>query len=57
MDPDSGCDSIPVISVAIPAEFEFHSEFCWNGNYNFAGTPAKIPFPQNSRNYLDSGRF
>jgi hypothetical protein len=57
MDPDSRCDSVPVIPVAILAEFEFHSEFCRNGNYNFAGTPAKIPFPWNSRNYPDSGRF
>jgi hypothetical protein len=32
-------DAIP---VAIPAEFEFPSEFCWNGNHNLAGTPAKI---------------
>jgi hypothetical protein len=36
--------------VAIPAEFTFQLEFCQNGNHNFAGTPAKIPFPQNSQN-------
>jgi hypothetical protein len=46
-----------VIPVAIPAEFEFRSEFCWNGNYNLAGTSAKIPFPRNSWNYPDSGGF
>jgi hypothetical protein len=62
MDPDSipvnsGCDSIPGIPVAIPAEFEFWSEFCRNGNYNLAGSPAKIPFPRNFRNYPDSGGF
>jgi hypothetical protein len=45
-----------VIPVAIPAEFEFQSKFCQNRNYNLAGTPAKIPFPWNSWNYLDSSR-
>jgi hypothetical protein len=50
--------SIPgVIPVAIPAEFEFWSEFRWNRNYNLAGTSAKIPFPQNSWNSPDSGGF
>jgi hypothetical protein len=43
--------------VAILAEFEFQSEFCQNRNYNLAGTPAKNPFPWNSRNYPDSGGF
>jgi hypothetical protein len=46
-----------VIPVAILAEFEFRSEFHRNGNYNLAGTPAKIPFPRNSRNYPDSRGF
>jgi hypothetical protein len=46
-----------VIPVAIPAEFEFWSEFRRNGNYNLAGTSAKIPFPWNSWNYPDSGGF
>jgi len=39
---DSGCDSV----LGILAEFEFWFEFHWNRNYNLAGTPAKIPFPQ-----------
>ena len=43
--------------MAIPAEFEFRFEFRQNGNYNLAGTPAKIPFPRNSRNHPDSGGF
>jgi hypothetical protein len=43
-----------VIPDAIPAEFEFPSEFHRNGNHNLAGTPAKIPFPWNSRNPPDS---
>ena len=54
---DSGCDSVPGIPVTVPAEFEFRSEFCRNGNYNLAGTSAKFPFPRNSRNHLDSGGF
>ena len=45
---DSGCDSVPGIPVTVPAEFEFRSEFRWNGNYNLAGTFAKFPFPWNS---------
>jgi hypothetical protein len=62
MDPDSvpvnsGCDSVLGIPVAIPAEFEFRSEFRQSGNYNLAGSPAKIPFPWNSQNYPDSGGF
>jgi hypothetical protein len=47
-------DAIP---VAILAEFEFPFEFCQNGNYNLAGTTAEIPFPQNSRNRLESTRI
>jgi len=43
--------------VAIPAEFEFRAEFRRNGNHNLAGTTAKILFPRNSRNHLDSGGF
>jgi hypothetical protein len=62
MDPDSvpvnsGCDSVLGIPVAIPAEFEFWSEFHRNGNYNLAGSPAKIPFPWNSRNPPESAGF
>ena len=62
MDPDSvlvdsRCYSVLGIPVTVPAEFEFQSEFRRNGNYNLAGTSAKFPFPQNSRNHPDSGGF
>ena len=47
---DSGCNSVPVIPVAIPAGFAFQLEFQRNRNHNLAGTTAKIPFRQNSQN-------